>query len=384
MINYIPRLLSAPSKSFFLFGPRGTGKSTWLLKQFPHALLINLLNPETFRNYQARPERLLELCEAAKEKIIIIDEIQKIPELLNVIHQLIESQKNKKFILTGSSARKIKRAGVDLLAGRAIEKHLHPFMAAELGKSFNLNNTLQLGLIPLVIANNEPKEVLKTYISLYLKEEVQAESLVRNIGHFARFLEVMSFSHGSILNLNNIARKCEVSRKLVENYLSILEDLLLSFSVSVFSKRAKRKLVSRPKFYYFDSGVFYNLRAKGPLDQSTEIAGLSLEGLVAQHLRAWIDYQSATHELYYWRTRSGVEVDFIVYGEKGFWAIEVKNSTQIFAKDLRGLKNLSQDYPEATLLFLYRGKEKLKKDNIYCIPVEDFLISLNPQQIITV
>ncbi len=191
---------------------------------------------------------------------------------------------------------------------------------------------------------------------------MQAESLVRNIGHFARFLEIASFSHASILNISNIARETQVSRPLVENYLSVLEDLLLSVTLPVFTKRAKRETIKHPKFYYFDAGVFQNLRKQGPLDRGEGISGLALEGLVAQHLRAWNDYQASNYDLYYWRTRFGVEVDFILYGPKGFWAIEVKNNHQVFSKDLTGLRAFCKDYPEATPLLLYRGKERFKKN----------------------
>jgi predicted AAA+ superfamily ATPase len=377
-MKLITRVFNIPQESFFLFGPRGTGKSTWLKQNFPEAVWIDLLKPDILRTYSARPERLEEVVLGSKQKVIIIDEVQKIPELLSVVHSLIEQKLGRQFILTGSSARKLKRTGVNLLAGRAILRRLHPFMAVELGKDFDLKNALQFGLVPLIISSPNPVDVLNTYIDLYLREEVKAEGLVRNIGNFARFLEVISFSHGSILNINNIARECAVSRKLIDGYLSVLEDLLLCFSLPVFTKRAKRTTVSHPKFYYFDAGIFNNLRAQGPLDSSDEIAGMAMEGLVAQHLRAWNDYQGAPYSLYYWRTRHGVEVDFIIYGAKGFWAIEVKNSKQIYPKNVRSLTYFCNDYPEAIPLLLYRGSERLKIKNILCLPVEDFLKDLNP------
>ncbi|ACJ19385.1 ATP-binding protein [Coxiella burnetii] len=379
-MRLVKRFFTAPKESFFLFGPRGTGKSTWLMTNFPQALLIDLLQPDVVRRYSAYPERLEETVLGSQQKQIIIDEIQHVPELLNVVHRLIEQKRGWQFILTGSSARKLRRTGVNLLAGRAIVRHLHPFMAAELGSNFDLTTALQSGLLPVVTQSEHSKEVLKTYISLYLKEEVQAESLVRNIGHFARFLEIASFSHASILNISNIARETQVSRPLVENYLSVLEDLLLSFTLPVFTKRAKRETIKHPKFYYFDAGVFQNLRKQGPLDRGEGISGLALEGLVAQHLRAWNDYQASNYDLYYWRTRFGVEVDFILYGPKGFWAIEVKNNHQVFSKDLTGLRAFCKDYPEATPLLLYRGKERFKKNNILCLPVNEFLLNLDPNQ----
>ena len=282
------------------------------------------------------------------------------------------------FILTGSSPRKLKRAGVNLLAGRAMVRHLHPFMAAELGQQFSLVDSLRYGLIPLVVDSGDPAGSLQAYAGLYLEEEVKTENWVRNIGHFSRFLEVMSFSHGAILNLSNIARECEVSRKLIEGYLDVLQDLLLCFQIPVFTVRAKRETISHPKFYYFDAGVYNSLRPAGYLDTTREINGAGLEGLVAQHIRAWNDYQGTPNKLYYWRTRYGLEVDFIIDGKAGLFAIEVKNADKIHNQDLSGLKAFCEDYPEATPLILYRGKERLKKNKILCLPIEEFLKSLSP------
>ena len=376
----VGRFFRAPEQSFFLFGPRGTGKSTWLKRHYPESVVIDLLAPELFRLYSARPERLREVTSGSKVKTIIIDEVQKVPELLDVVHELIEEGNGFQFILTGSSARKLKRTGVDLLAGRAIVKTMHPFMAAELGETFSLADSLQIGLVPLITSALSPQETLASYVALYLKEEVQMEGVVRNIGAFSRFLEAASFSHGSTINLSEVARECQVKRKTVDNYLAVLEDLLLSFLVPVFSRRAKRHLISHPKFYYFDSGVFRSLRPTGPLDSPQEIDGAGLEGLVAQHLRAWIAYSNKPCNLYYWRTKSGVEVDFILYGQDTFLAIEVKNSAKINNKMLKGLIAFQEDYPEAQALLLYRGNERLLINNTLCLPCEQFLRNLVPGQ----
>lgn len=381
METLIPRFFNIPNDSFFLFGPRGTGKSTWLKHICPNGIWIDLLEPETFRSYSARPERLLEIIDSyTDKKIVIIDEIQKIPELLNVIHLLIERKINAQFILTGSSSRKLKKSGTDLLAGRAIKKILHPFMAAELGDKFSLSDALNHGLLPLVISAADPFSVLKTYAALYVQEEVKMEGLVRNIGNFSRFLEAISFSHGSLLNITNVARECEVERKTVEGYISILEDLLLAFYLPVFTKRAKRNLIAHSKFYYFDAGVYRSLRPAGPLDKPQEIEGSALEGLVAQHLIAWNSYRGEKNKVYFWRTAAGSEVDFVVYGEEVFWAIEVKNTSRIRPEDLRALKTFKKDYPESLPCLLYRGKERIKKENILCIPCEEFLLELNPNK----
>lgn len=380
----VVRFFQAPQQSFFLFGPRGTGKSTWLKQHYTGAEVVDLLAPEVFRAFSARPERLREVTGGAKSKTIIIDEIQKVPELLDVVHQLIEEGAGFQFVLTGSSARKLKRTGVDLLAGRAIVKTMHPFMAAELGDSFSLAESLQIGLVPLITSSPDSQETLASYVALYLKEEVQMEGVVRNIGAFSRFLEAVSFFHGSTLNVSEVARECQVKRKTVDNYLAVLDDLLLSFRVPVFSRRAKRHLISHPKFYYFDGGVFRSLRPTGPLDSPHEIDGAGLEGLIAQHLRAWIAYSKKTCNLYYWRTKSGVEVDFVLYGQDTFWAIEVKNSAKINSKMLKGLTAFQEDYPEAQALLLYRGNERLLINNILCLPCEQFLRNLVPGQPVAV
>ncbi len=374
------RYFRDPGISYFLFGPRGTGKSTWLKMRYTKDVLyIDLLSPELFRQYTARPERLNELIEGNQYKgIVIIDEIQKVPMLLDVVHQIIESNKEIRFILTGSSSRKLKRTGVDLLAGRAAYKTLHAFMASELGDDFNFEKALRFGLLPLVYNSENPTETLNAYIALYLNEEVRMEGLVRNIGDFSRFLEIISFSNGSVLNNTEIARECHVGRKAVESYISILEDILLAHKLPVFTKRAKRQLISHRKFYFFDAGIFRMLRPSGPLDSPHEIDGIALENIVMQHLMAWNAYHGNDNKLYFWRTRAGLEVDFIVYGPDTLTAIEVKNSNNIRTSDLKGLKAFKNDYPEAKCLFLYRGEEKLLKNGILCMPCNLFLQNLVP------
>jgi len=374
-----PRYFTPPDDHFFLLGPRGTGK-TWLTQRlFPDALRIDLLDPETVRSLSARPERLRELLDARPEvRQVVVDEVQKLPDLLEVAHLLIEETRDVQFIFTGSSARKLRRAGVNLLGGRAAQKALHPFMAAELGPVFQLDEALRLGMLPLVLAAKDPTEILRAYNGLYLREEVQMEGLVRSVGSFSRFLEAISFSHGAVLNLASVARECQVNRKTVEGFLEILEDLLLAFRVPVFTRRAQRELAVHPKFYFFDAGVFRANRPAGPLDAPAEIDGAALEGLVAQHLRAWCDYSGGNHRLHYWQTRSKVEIDFVVYGETGFHALEVKNTVRVRPEDLRGLKKFGEDFPESRRWLLYRGRERLLIDDVLCIPCEEFLLDLKP------
>ncbi len=374
------RFYRPPSaSSYFLFGPRGTGKSTWLQQHYPEALFVDLIDPEEERYYGAAPERLRATVAASPaRRPVVIDEVQRVPQLLQVVHQLIERDKTLRFVLTGSSARKLRRTGVDLLAGRALLTTMHPFMAAELGTAFSLGSALELGLIPLVVDAPEPEAALRTYAGIYVREEVQAEGLLRNVGAFARFLEAASFSHASVLNVSNLARECQVERKVTTSYLSVLEDLLLAFTLPVFRKRARRQMTVHPKLYFVDAGVFRSLRPRGPFDRTDELAGPALEGLVAQHLRAWIAYSGHDDTLFFWRTRSGSEVDFVLYGESGLFAIEVKNRGTLHPRDFRGLNAFVEDYPEATPVLLYGGPRTFRR-GVLCLPCEGFLRRLAPE-----
>ena len=379
-MEFVGRFLQIPSRSCFLLGPRGTGKTTWLRDRLPDALYLDLLDPALHRSLSARPERLRELLAGSPGKAtVVIDEIQRVPELLTVIHAVLEEPAPPRFVLTGSSARKLRRGGVDLLGGRAVYRTMHPFMAAELPE-FDLARALRTGLLPLVMDAVNPADVLDAYGSLYLDEEVRVEGLTRNIGAFTRFLEAISFSHGAQLNVSAVARECEVERKVVAGYVGILEDLLLAFRLPVFRKRAKRATAAHEKIYLFDAGVFRSLRPKGPLDRPEEIDGQALEGLVAQHLRAWAAYSRQDLDLFYWRTRAGAEVDFIVYGESGLQAFEVKNHRKVHSTDLRALRAFREDYPGAETAVLYRGSEHLRIDGVWCLPVEGFLRQMMPDR----
>ena len=255
---------------------------------------------------------------------------------------------------------------------------MHPFMAAELGGAFDLASSLESGLVPLVVMAENPDRTLRGYIDLYLQQEVKAEGLVRRLDDFSRFLEAASFSHAQMLNVADIARECVASRNTVESYLDILEDLLIATRLPVFRRRAKRAVVAHAKLYFFDAGVYRSLRPVGPLDAREEIAGPALEGLVLQHLRAWISYGGADCRIHFWRTRGGSEVDFVLYGSAGFHAIEVKNSRSLHPRNLRGLRTFHQDYPESSPLLLYRGSETLERNGVRCLPVERFLRELIP------
>ncbi len=379
-LEYQTRFFSAPEQSFFLFGPRGTGKSSWVRHTLGDALVVDLLKPDVYREMSARPERLAELVLGNRKRTpVVVDEVQRVPELLNVVHHLVESHTGLRFVLTGSSARKLRRGGVDLLAGRAVVRTLHPFMAAEL-PGFTLEAALVDGLLPVAVTAPQPAEVLKAYATLYLEEEVRFEGWARNIGDFARFLEIVSFSHAAVLNVSNVAREAQIERKTVAGYIEVLEDLLLSFRLPVFTRRARRQTTAHPKFYLFDAGVYRSLRPRGPLDRAEEIDGAAFEGLVAQHLRAWIAYSGSDCELFYWRTRAGLEVDFVVYGQDGFWAIEVKNTAAVRSQDLRALRSFREEYPDCQLVFIYRGTDRLLVDDVLCVPGDEFLRGMKPDR----
>lgn len=380
-MDYILRFLAPPKESFFLLGARGSGKSTWVERTYPKALRIDLLLPEEERKYIAYPERIRDIAEAAGPRgVVIIDEIQRAPGILPVIHSLIEEGTSVLFILTGSSARKLRREIGNLLGGRLLLRYMGPFLASELDSAFSLSKALKVGLIPMIWQALDPEEKIRNYVGVYLKEEVQAEGLVRQIGDFARFMETASFSHGQLWNSTEIARESQVKRTTVDNYLHILEDLLLAFILPVFTRRAQRALISHPKFYFFDTGVFRSLRPQGPMDKEKEIEGPALEGLVAQHLRAWVLSQKQSHQFAFWRTQTKLEVDFIIYGPRGFWAIEVKRASDLSPGDVKGLNAFGEEYPEATCFILYNGKQKMVYRGLLCIPVTEFLLALKPDE----
>ena len=380
-MDKIYRFFKDDDTSYFLFGPRGTGKTTWLNAVCGDGYRIDLLNAETRLSLMSNPQRLRSIVEGNLGKMVfVIDEIQKVPALLDVVHGLMEDYPEKRFILTGSSARKLKREGVDLLGARALERHLHPFMAAELGAAFSLEEALKTGLVPVVGRYANRRKSLATYLNLYIREEVEQEGLVRNLESFSRFLETISFSHGSILSATEISRECGVKRTTVDGFISILEDLLIAFTLPVFSKRSKRKLVAHEKFYFFDAGVFRTIRPKGPLDRPEEIDGAALEGLVCQHLRAWADYSGCENAVSFWRTQTGDEVDFVIYTENEFTAIEVKNTAKPSHADFAALKLFGKDYPMARRILLYRGQEQYLEQGVLVMPVEKFLLALRPDE----
>jgi len=370
------RLIRSPqNKSFFLFGPRGTGKTTWVKSAFPKAVYIDLLEAELFNDLTANPQRLVNFIPHDFKDWVIIDEIQRIPDLLHEVHRLIES-KRYRFILTGSSPRKLKRKGPNLLAGRALTLSMHPLSAAELGGDFRLEHSLKYGQLPSVYKEADPKKYLEAYVKTYLEEEIRQEGLTRNLSAFARFLEAASFSQGSVLNISSVARECSVERKVVENYFSILEDLMIAYRIPIFSKKAKRRLLAHPKFYFFDAGVYRALRPMGPLDAPEEVEGIALETLFLQEVIALNSALDFGYKIFYWRTSNGQEVDFVLYGPKGLLSFEIKRAARITSAMLRGLKSFLADYPMAKAYLVYAGNRRMYEDKITIVPILETLKNL--------
>ncbi len=364
--------------SCFLLGPRGTGKTTWLRARYPDAVFIDLLAARTFNELAADPQRLSRFLTRDASGPVIIDEIQKLPELLDEVHRLIERDR-RWFILTGSSARKLRRSGVNLLGGRAVTKGMHPLTAQELGDAFDFEKALNHGLLPTLYDPEKhvsPDAYLQGYVQTYLRQEVQQEGITRNLGAFARFLEAASFSQAQLLNITGVARDCQIHRKLAESYFQILDDLLLAVRLPVFERRARRRLTHHPKFFLFDTGVFRALRPTGPLDAPAEVDGAALETLVLQHLRATLSACDPEARLCYWRTTTGLEVDFVVYSDTRFVAIEVKRKRRIDRQDLGGMRAFVSEYPEAHARVLYGGDHEQLIDGIRIVPVQSALANM--------
>lgn len=367
-----------PSVSCFLFGPRGTGKTSWLRFALPDSVYIDLLEARTSGELLADPQRLENRIPPDYRGPIVIDEVQRAPALLDEVHRLIETR-GYVFVMTGSSPRKLRRGGTNLLAGRAISHQLFPFTAAELGDDYSLPKALQNGMLPTIhdpAKHVDPEDYLAAYVQTYLREEVVAEGLTRQAGAFARFLEAASFSQGQPLNISAVARESSVHRKVAESYFQILGDLLIGVRVPVFQKRAKRRLVGHPKFYFFDAGVYRAVRPRGPLDAPEQIAGAALETLVFHELGATSQNLGLDYDLYYWRTAGGMEVDFVLYGPRGIVAFEVKRKRRLAGHDLRGLRAFLQDYPMAKAYVLYGGDHDTHFDSIHAIPIARALAEL--------
>ena len=339
----IKRFIKGSNKSFFLLGPRGTGKSTWLRNNYPDAYTFDLLDESIYQRLLMQPANFsMVINNIPPEQTIIIDEVQRLPNLLNDVHRLIEKEQ-RHFILCGSSARKLKKAGVNLLAGRALRKYMHPFLPGELKGEFNINEAQNTGLIPIVWDSEEKKETLKAYTQLYLKEEIQAEALVRNLAGFARFLPIAALYHAQNINVTNIARQSGVARTTVIGYLEILQETLLTFSLPAFEAKIRVKERKLPKLYWCDAGLVRAIKNNFG-DIYPEERGALFEGLVAQTIRAYKDYKDLCDDFYYWAPSGNtkVEVDFIPPIGDHYVAVEVKSGSIFSEKWCKGLRAISE------------------------------------------
>lgn len=371
-----PRLLEAPRGSFFLFGPRGTGKSTWVSGLGLADASINLLDEALYQRIVADPSVFSgRLAALENDSWVFVDEIQRLPGLLNDVHRLIE-EKGLRFILTGSSARKLRQGGVNLLAGRALVREMFPLLPEEMGEDFDLASTLHHGTLALVAASDAPEreERLSAYVRTYLKEEIKAEALVRNLPGFTRFLPIAALCHGQVINVSSLARDSGVERTTVRGFLDVLEDTLFVFRLRAFEARLRVRERKHPKLYWVDPGIVR--AAKGQLGAvAEEERGALFEGWIAQTLRAYQSYRKIFDEMSYWAPLEarGIEVDFLLRAGKDFVAIEAKAASRFREDHLRGLRAIS-DLPRVKRrLLVYLGPDRRRTpDGIDVVPAPEF------------
>jgi predicted AAA+ superfamily ATPase len=361
------------NESIFLWGARQTGKSTLLKMLFPDKRIIDLLKSDEFERYNRRPALLREeLSLLPVNELVIIDEIQKIPALLGEVHWLI-SNHNLRFILSGSSARKLRRSGVNLLGGRAIRKHLYPFVSAEI-PDFDLVKACNNGMLPRHYLVENATNRLHAYVGDYLQQEIKAEALTRNLNTFSRFMEIAALSNGEILNYNNIASECGVSAPTVKEYFSILEETLIGYTIPAFTRNVKRRVIQSPKFYYFDVGIANFLLKRTEINPGSPEFGHAFEHLIMQELIAYLGYFKPQLSLSYWRTTSGYEVDAIIGNAET--AIEIKSSDEVQSHHTKGLKAFSEEFPDCRLIIVSLDKNPRRMNNVEIYPVLQFLSML--------
>lgn len=376
-------------QSIFLWGPRNSGKSTYLRDHFPDSIYYDLLKTDLFFTYLKEPfklrEEILQLSHESLNKPIIIDEIQKVPMLLNEVHWLIENHKPCHFILCGSSARKLRLAGTHLLAGRAWKAHFYPLVYPEI-KNFDLLRALNHGMLPVAYFSSHPKRFLKTYIEDYLVEEIQKEALVRNLAGFSRFLDSMAMSHGEMTNFVNVSRDCGVDAKTVKEYYDILVDTLVGYRLEPFHKLGKREVItSTPKFYLFDVGVAGVLMGRSLQALKGKEAGAAFEHWILTELIAYRGLNDLDFSISYWRTKSDLEVDFVL--DNGNIAIEVKISSKVDKSDLKGLEAFVEEHKpkQAYCVSLTQRARKIALPNgshIVELPWQEFIEKLWNNEII--
>jgi predicted AAA+ superfamily ATPase len=372
--GYIPRALDlaklARRKSLFLFGPRQTGKTALVRHALPQARVYDLLDADVFLTLSRRPTQLGEEL-GPSDRLVVVDEIQKLPVLLDEVHRLIE-QRQVRFVLTGSSARKLRRGGVNLLGGRAPSWTLHPFIYRELGSAFDLTRALDRGLLPAIYFSDSPREDLRAYVGTYLKEEIAAEALTRSVPAFSRFLEVAALSHGTMLNFTTVASDAQVPVSTVREYFHILEDTLLARTVPAWTKSRRRKAISTAKHYFFDVGVVRQLQHRSGLARRSPEFGEAFESFIFHELSSFIDYTEPM-PLAYWRSTSNFEVDFVLADAT---AIEVKGKEPVGERDLRGLRALKEEGLLKHYLVVSLERRPRTVDGIRVLPWQDFLEQL--------
>lgn len=373
--GYFPRVLKAPSRSFFLFGCRGTGKSTWIRHTFGKAKRFDLLDEAVYQAHLAQPGLFADALRAVTPgSWVIVDEVQRLPRLLNEVHRFIE-ERDLKFVLCGSSARKLKHSGTNLLAGRAVRREMHPFVPEELGKDFRLDAALCVGTLPIVWSSDDREDVLQAYVRTYLKEEIQAEALVRNLPGFARSLPVAALFHGQALNVASLARDAGVSRTTVAGFIDILEDTLVAFRVPAFEARLRVRERRHPKLYWVDAGIVRALKHhRGAAGH--EEAGPLFEGWVANLLRAYASYRDLFDHIYYWAPAEArhTEVDFLLQRGTSFIALEVKAARRQDRSMLTGLRAIASLKGLTRRIVVYRGTERLRsEDGIDVLPAMDLV-----------
>jgi predicted AAA+ superfamily ATPase len=373
-----PRLAEVPPSSFFLFGVRGVGKSTWARERLPDAHRMDLLDEGLYHDLLADPSLFADQLRAvAPERWVVVDEVQRIPSLLNEVHRAIE-QRGQRFALLGSSARKLKTAGTNLLAGRALWKTMYPLVPEELGADFELARVLQHGSIPLIWASADPTRTLESYVQLYLREEVKAEALVRNLPGFVRFLPIAGIAHAQVVNVSAIARDSGVARTTVDGYLEILEDTLLAFRLPAFEARLRVRERKHPKLYWVDPGLVRAVKRQlGPVTR--EERGVLFEGWVLTLLRAYAQERDLYEEVFYWSpAQTGrVEVDFLLRRGREFLAIEVKGGSRYSASLVGGLRAIGDLDGIVRRLLVYTGQRSLRTpEGIDVWPVERLLEAL--------
>jgi uncharacterized protein len=371
----------AGKETFFLWGARQTGKTTLLRATYPDAYWVDLLKTDEFRRYLERPALLREeLASIPNPGQVVIDEVQKLPQLLDEVHWLHESR-GIRFALSGSSARKVRRGHANLLGGRAVRYELFGLTAPELAAQFDLSRMLNHGYLPRHYLSEHPRRLLAAYVGDYLKEEVAAEGLVRNLPMFSRFLDVAALSDADLVNFSNIARDCAVSSHTVQAYFGILEDTLLGRWLPAYVKRPKRRVIAAPKFYFADVAVVNWLCRRGAMEPGGELFGKALENWVFHELTAHLAYRQEETVLSYWRLASGTEVDFIL-GDMAV-AIEVKATARVGSDALRGLRALAEDHPriQRRLVVCLEPKRRKTEDGIDIMPVAAFVQDLSAGRI---